>query len=206
MIQLLPLEVVYQTGFNLYAVVRGVVAGTRQYWNPTLNTGAGGWEPYNSAHWAQYAIALTEDTQSGYYAAAFPAAAAVAGIFTSETFYVRAGGSPVLADVPAAGLAHTQGESIKAIAGDVQAADNAQQAFLSEQLGAAAGVPTASVVPTNLTAAQMNAYAGRAVVFTSGAAFQAVARIVAYNPTGGVLTFAAPLPVAPAAADSFVII
>lgn len=198
-----PLEVVYQTGFTLYAVVRGNVAGVPKVWNPTLLSGAGDWEAYNSAHWAQYAIPLPEQVPSGYYAAVYPAN--IAGVLTSESFYVQAGGSPVIGDAAAAGLARTQGQNVGAVAGDGDVPSTLQQALASEQRGLAAGVPTALVVPTNLTNAQAGAYSGRAVVFTSGVAFQAVARVVGYNPVNGVLTLAAPLPVAPAAGDSFVI-
>lgn len=204
MITRFPLEVVYQTGFTVYAVVRGVVAGTRQYWNPTLNTGAGSWEAFNSAHWAQYAIPLTEDTSTGFYAATYPAN--ITGVLTSEAFYIQGGGSPTLGDAPAAGLTRTQGENLGAVGGDANVPGVLQQALLSEQLGVASGTPTTLVIPTTLTNAQLNAFQGRAVIFTSGVAFQCVARIVGYNPTGGVLTLAAPLPIAPVALDTFVIV
>lgn len=198
----LPLEVVSQTGQSVYAVVRGLTGGVRQVWNPTLNTGAGGWEPFNGAHWAQYAIPLAEQGASGYYAADYPAN--VAGVLTSETFYANA--APTLGDAPITNLARTQGQNVGAVNGDAAVPAALQQALASEQTGAAAGVPTASVVPTNLTNAQANAYQGRACIFTSGAAFQCVGRIVAYAVSGGVLTFASPLPVAPAAADTFIIV
>lgn len=205
MIQARPLEVAYQTGFNLYAIVRGVVGGTRQVWNPSLNTGAGGWEVYNSAHWSQYAIALTEDVSSGYYAAAYPVNIAGA-VITSETFYIRAGGSPTLGDVPAANLAHTQGDNMTGVMGDTTASANLQQALISEQTGVAVGVPTTTIVSTNLTNSQQNAYQGRVCIFTSGPAFQCVARIATYGVTNGVLTFVAPLAIAPNVGDSFIIV
>jgi hypothetical protein len=205
-----PLQLNYQTGFNLYAVVRGIVAGTLQYWNPTLNTGAGGWEAFNSGHWAQYAIAVTEDANSGYYHGAYPVNTQLVAnggpVHTFETYYERAGGSPSLGDAPAADLGFSQGANVDAIATDANVPVTLQQALVSEQRGAAAGTPTASVIPTNLTSAQANAYQGRAVIFTSGAAFQCVGRIVAYAVSGGTLTLAAPLPVAPSAGDLFVIV
>lgn len=204
MIQPLPLEVLYQTGFQLYALIHGVVSGARQVWNPTLNSGAGGWEVYNSAHWSQYAIALTEDPSSGYYAATYPAN--ISGVITSEAFYVRGGGSPTLGDAPAANLAHTQGQNLTGVAGDVASSSNLEQSSLSMQRGACAGVPTATVIPTNLSNAQTNAYAGRSIIFTSGAAFQCAARIISYTVTNGVLTLSAPLPVVPSANDTFVIV
>lgn len=199
-----PIQALYQTASIVYAVIRGLVSGTRQYWNPTLNTGAGGWEAYNSAHWSQYAIAMTEDAGSGYYAATYPAG--ISGVLTTEGYYVRGGGSPALGDSPAVSLVQSQGQNLAAVAGDATVPDTLQKALFCEQLGAATGTPTASVISTNLTNAQINAFAGRSIVFTSGAAFQCAARIVAYNPTGGVLTLAAPLAATPAAADTFIII
>lgn len=199
-----PLENVYTTGQNLYAIIHGVVAGVRQYWNPTLNTGAGGWEVFNPAHWVQYAIALTEDTGTGYYAADYPAN--ISGVLTAEAYYLRAGGSPATSDTPANNLTRSQGQNVGAVAGDGDVPDTLQQALKAEQRGAATGIPTTMSVPTNLTNAQANAYQGRVVIFTSGAAYQAVARINAYTVTNGVLTLAAALPVAPAAGDTFLIV
>lgn len=198
-----PLQVLYATGSTVYAIVRGVVGGVRKYWNPTLNTGAGGWEVYNSAHWSQYAIALTEDAGSGYFAANYPAN--IAGVLTTEAYYSNAV-TPTLGDAPIAPLSSSQGANVGAVGGDATVAPTLQQALFSEQKGAAAGVPTASVIPTNLANAQVNAYQGRSVIFTSGAAFQCAGRIVAYNPVNGVLTLAAPLAAVPAAADTFLIV
>ena len=197
-----PLQVLAQIGTNVYAIVRSVVGGVRKYWNPTLNTGAGGWEVYNSAHWAQYAIALTEDAGSGYYAANYPAN--ISGVLTTEAYYSTAT-TPTLGDAPIAPLSQSQGDNVASIGGDATVAATLQQALFSEQMSAAAGVPTASVIPTNLANAQVNAFAGRSIIFTSGAAFQCAGRIVGYNPVNGVLTLAAPLAAVPAASDTFII-
>lgn len=202
--QLLPIELTFSTGSTLYAVVHGVVGGFRVVWNPTLNAGDGAWDIFNGANWAQYAVALTEDAGSGYYAGAYPVN--IADVLTSEAVYIRAGGSPAIGDTPATNLLHSQGDNAAGVGADPVAALNLQRALVSEQRGVAAGTPTASVVATDLQSTQANAYAGRVCVFTSGAAAQCAARIVAYAVTNGVLTFAAPLPVAPAAADEFVII
>lgn len=199
-VQLLPLEVVYTTGAHLYAVIHGVVSGTRKVWNTTLNTGAGGWEAYNSANWAQYAIALTEQASSGYYAATYPAGCA--GVITSEAFYNNA--SPTLGDAPCTGLAHTQGESCSGIAGDPTAAANAQQAFISEMAFAASGTPTAQVIPTGLSTAQALAAVGRALIMTSGVAVNCAGRVI--SASASTLTLAAPLGATPAASDSGVIV
>lgn len=201
-VQLLPLELTFNTGSNIYAVIHGVVSGTRQVWNPTLASGAGAWEAYNSAHWAQYAVPLTEQAGSGYYAATYPAN--ISGVITSEAFYNNA--SPTLGDAPVASVSYSQGRNAVALAADVQAAANLEASTISMQKGIAAGTPTASVIATDLPSTQANTYAGRAVIFTSGAALRCAARIVGYAVTDGVLTLAAPLPVAPAAGDSFVVV
>lgn len=197
-----PLEVAFSTGASLYAVIHGMVTGTRQVWNPTLNTGAGGWEAFNGAHWAQYAIPLTEQGSSGYYAATYPAN--IDEVVTSEMFYNN--GTPTLGDAPITSVAYTQGRNLVGVVGDATAAGNLAASAASMQRGQAAGLPTMSIIPTDLANAQANAYAGRSVIFTSGAAYQCAGRIIAYNPSNGTLTLAAPLPVAPAAADDFVIV
>ncbi len=201
-VQLLPLELAFNTGAHIYAIVHGVVSGTRKVWNPTLNTGAGGWEVYNSANWAQYALALTEQASSGYYAATYPAN--IADVITSEVFYNNV--APTLGDAPVASVQYTQGRNMVGLASDPVAAENQRDAASSMIRGAAEGVPTVSVIPTNLASTQANAFAGRSVIFTSGAAADCAGRIVSYAVTNGVLTLAAPLPVAPAAADTFVIV
>lgn len=199
-----PLEVVFQTGFTLYAVIRGVVGGVAKVWNPTLLSGAGDWQVFNGANWAQYAIPLTEQSTTGYYSAAYPVN--ITGVLTSETFYQQAGGSPVLTDAPGAGLTRTQGQNVAAIGGDADMPATLQQALVSEQRGVVAAGATPSVIPTDLANAQANAYAGRSIVFTSGDAFQCAGRIIAYAVTDGVLTLAAPLPVAPDEDSTFVIV
>lgn len=197
-----PLQVVFQSGQTVYATLRGLVNGTRQVWNTTLNAGAGGWEAFNAAHWAQYAVALAEDGTSGYYAADYPAG--IGAVLTTEVFYQQGGGSPATND-GVLGSSQSQGQNVAAVAGDADVPDTLQQALAAEARGLAAGVPTASVIPTDLAATQANTFQGRAVVFTSGAAAGCAARIAAYAPTNGVLTLVAPLPVAPSAGDKFVI-
>lgn len=202
--QPLPLEVAAPSGSTIYAVVRGVVGGDRQVWNPTLNTGAGGWETYNVAHWAQYPVALTEDEDSGYFCADYPAN--IGDVITTEMFYTQAGGSPASSDSPVTGLSHTQGENMTGLTADVTAAKNLAAATFSEQRGAVAGVPTASIIPTDLQSNLTNSFAGRSLVMTSGVAFQCAGRIVGYAVTNGVLTLAAPLAIVPEADDTFIIV
>jgi hypothetical protein len=197
----LKIQVVFQSGQTLYTIILNRVTG--QVWNPTLNTGAGGWEAYNSAHWAQYAVAMTELTGSGIYTADFPTGIADDEL-TTEAFY-QTSGSPTLGDTPAAGLNPTQGQNIVGVAGNGDVVLTLLQNLKAGLRGAAAGVPTASVIPTDLTVAQSNALGGRSVIFLDGPAAFCAGRIVSYNTTNGVLTLAAPLAVAPEADDTFVI-
>jgi hypothetical protein len=79
------------TGGTLYAVLR-TPAGL--YW------AAPDWEALATAHWANYAIPLTETPSGGYhYFASFPAV--VAGWYWVD-LYDQAGGSPAIADTPIA--------------------------------------------------------------------------------------------------------
>lgn len=197
-----PLEVTFNTGGNLYGVIHGVVAGTRQVWNPTLNTGAGGWEAFNGAHWTQYAIPLAEQGSSGYYAADYPAN--IGEVITSEVFYNNP--APTMGDSPISNPSYSQGRNMVGIAGDAVAAANQRDAAGAMPRGAATGTPTNSVIPTDLDLTLANAVAGRSVIFTTGAAADCSGRIIAYNPVNGALTLAAPLAVAPVATDHFVIV
>jgi hypothetical protein len=199
-IQLLPLEIVFTTGSHVYAIIRGVIGGVRKYWNPTLNTGAGGWEVYNSAHWSQYAIALTEDASSGYYAASFPVG--ISGVITSESYYNNA--APTLGDAAISSISYSQGRNANGVGADPVAAANAQQAFGSELAFAATATPTNQVIPTTLTTAQALASVGRALIMTSGAAINCAARVI--GASGSTLTLASTLPALPVATDTGVIV
>lgn len=61
------------------SLVKGIVRNdaNQQAWNVTLNTGAGGFEPYVSANYANYLIAMTEQgtapTATGFYVGNLPA-------------------------------------------------------------------------------------------------------------------------------------
>lgn len=195
----LKILVAFQSGATLYVILLNSVTG--QVWNAVDEA----WEDYNSANWAEYAVALTELTGSGLYTAAFPTGIAD-DVLTVAGFYQQAGGSPTLGDTPAAGLNATQGVNVVAVAGDADVALTLQQNLKAGLRGAAAGTPTVSVIPTDLSLAQSNALQGRSVVFTSGVAFACAGRIVSYNPTNGVLTLAAPLPIAPEADDTFIVV
>ncbi len=200
--QLLPLRIAYGTGADIYSVRHGMIDGAEYVWNPTANDGDGGWEEFNGAHWAQYPIELDEQGSSGYYSAA--GLAGTVDALTWDVFYNNA--TPTLGDAPITAVVDSQGANVVGLAGDTDAAKNQRDAAASMQRGKAAGTPTASVIPTDLEATLAYTYAGRSIIFTSGDCYQCAGRIVGYNPTNGVLTLAAPLPMPPSADDDFVII
>lgn len=74
-------------GVSLYAIIRDK---TGQVWNGSA------FEAYNVAHWSTYAIALTEQTSSGYYLVSFPAAIP-AGKYS---FVIHQGSPPTAGDQP----------------------------------------------------------------------------------------------------------
>lgn len=200
---LYPIETIYTSGSTLYAVIHGIVAGVAKVWNTTLNAGSGDWQTFVGANWSQYAVAMTEQTGSGYYSGTYPTA--IEGILTTEALYIQGGGSPALGDSPVATV-KSQGSNLAAIAGETQSALNLGSSAGSQQTGSLIGTPTASVLPTDLTSTEDDAYLGRILIMTSGNADQQVQYVTAYDGTTKVLTLAAPLATAPAAADTFVIV
>jgi len=192
-----PIETAYQTGFTLYAVIHhpdGRVA----------NNVDEAWEEFNASNFADYAVALTEQGASGYYRGTYPSW--ITGVLTTEAIYLQADVNPAVGDAPTASLIHSQGMNLAAIGGSVAAALN--MALSGGQLvqGAAiAGTLSTTQASTDLTAALANSYVGRTILWTSGALVGVAAGITGYAVANGVLTFT-PIPVAPTAADTFIIV
>lgn len=78
-----------QTGLNLYVHIRDSAGNI---WNGSS------FVSWNSANWSTYALAMTEQTSSGYYNVAFPSAI-TAGKY-SYFVYQQLGGSPAAGDTP----------------------------------------------------------------------------------------------------------
>lgn len=199
-----PIETIYQSGLTLYAVIfePGGIA-TINVWNPTINAGQGDWDLYNSANWLQYALPMVEAPGSGYYRTSYPSD--IKDTLTTDVIYIQGGVAPALGDT-ALSITKSQGANIAAVGSSVQAALNLGAATGSQQTGALVGTPTATVLPTDLESTTDDAYLGRVLVMTSGAAAQQVQYIVAYDGATRVISLAAPLSTIPAATDSFVII
>lgn len=195
-----PIQAVYQTLQNLYAVLVNPVDGT------VYNAVTPGWEAYNSGHWSQYAVALTEYAGSGYYRAAYPIASPT--VLSTDLIYVRAGGTPALGDPPATSIGQSQGVNVGAAGNSWQGGQNFAATVRSQQVGAVSGTPASPLlIPTNLTNGQLNAYAGRAIIMTSGTLIQQASFITAYDGGTFILTINGfPSGSTPANLDTFIII
>lgn len=194
-----PIQAIWQSGQDLYAILISQVDGT--VWNQ--NTQA--WESYNSGHWSQYAVPLTEYTGSGYYRGAYPIASP--SMLSSEIIYVRSGGSPSLSDVPATNLIQSQGVNVAAAGNSWQAGQNFAFTVGTQQIGAISGTPASpTLLPTDLTSDQLDAYAGRAIIMTSGILIQQASYITMYDGAGNLTIQGFPSASTPANSDTFIII
>lgn len=194
-----PIQSIYQTDQNLYAILISPVDGT--VWNEQNSA----WEAYNSGHWSQYAVTLTEYTGSGYYRAAYPIASP--SVLSTDLIYVRSGGSPALGDVPASNITQSQGVNVGAVGNFWQSGQNMAFALGSQQIGAISGTPsTPTNLPTNLTSTHLNAYAGRAIIMTNGLLIQQASFVTAYDGAANLTIQGFPSGATPASADAFIII
>lgn len=191
------IEAIFSTGQTLYAVITNRLNG--QVW-----TGSA-FENYNSAHWSSYAIALTEQTPSGYYMVARPSG--VSGYLTSERIYQQAGGSPADTDT-AINLVHSQGENVAAISGDPSASPSNLQAALSTETQGTiqAGSITAQSFTTNLVNTNAGAFQGLTIRFITGVCAGMAGLIANYTVSGGVIALSGSLAATPSAGDTFVIV
>lgn len=200
-----PIETSGPTGLSLYAIIINTdpeSADLGKVWNKTLNAAVGGWEVYNSGHWAQYAIALVEYSGSGYYRGTSPAAIGTA--FTTEVLYANA--TPTLGDAVYAGPAQSQGVSIAAVNGDSDVAASFARSLASMARGTViAGTVGAAAFTTDLVNAQVNAYKGRACYFATGNLAGQGGIVSAFDPSTGLITIAGTFTVAPAVDDVFII-
>lgn len=195
-----PIQAIYATGSTLYAILINPVDGT--VWNES-NTA---WETYNVSHWPQYAVPLTEYTGSGYYRASYPISSP--NVLTTELVFVQGGGSPAAGDPPATSIYQSQGTNVGAVGNLWQSAQNMAFALGTQQIGAISGTPsTPTLLPTNLTNTHDDAYAGRAIIMTSGSLIQQASPITAYDGTAFVLTIVGfPSGQTPSNTNTFIII
>lgn len=195
----IPIEAGYASGRTIYTIIHNP-DGT--VWNNNLEA----FETYNSDNWADYAIVMAEQANSGYYIVALPAG--ISGILPTEAIYEQAGLTPALTDAESGPIAigQSQGVNVESIVKDLVAADNMRASLGSELQGAAvAGVLSATQMTTDLTSSVDGAFAGRLLVMLSGALIRQVANITNYNGTTKMLTFTN-LTSAPIAGDTFIIV
>lgn len=83
------LEIATSSGNTLYAHIRN---SSGSIWDGSS------FVSYNSLNWANYDIAMTEETSSGYYKVTIPAGINTAQVLTA-IIYFQNGGSPALGDV-----------------------------------------------------------------------------------------------------------
>lgn len=192
-----PIEIGFTTGATLYAIIRHP---NGQFWNN--NTLA--FENYNSAHWTNYAIALTETGATGLYAGTYPAT--ISNVLTIEYIFNQQGGSPAVTDVPNIASARSQGVNLNQISGDSPSVANLLQALNANVPGhAVTGTLNTTSATTDLSSAVTGAYVGRIILWTSGTLTGQAAVITAYSGVTKLLSFTA-VTAAPANTDSFIII
>ncbi len=194
------IEYAYIPGRTIYAVDE--LAG--QFWN-TMSSER---ESFNSAHWSQYAINLSEYAGSGIYSAVYPAGIP-AGELSTQIIYQQNGATPTLPGLPGGdsflSMGQSQGVNLLNINGSGQAAVNLGLATGTEVVGAAvAGTLSTTQMTTDLINANNGAYVGRTIYWTTGALVGMGSVITGYNVTGGKLTFVA-VPLAASDGDAFII-
>jgi len=194
-----PIETFVVTGQFPYVIIHHPDG---RVWNTTLAAGAGDWEAYDSGHWSQYAIPLTEQAGSGYYSATYPAA--IGDVLTTEVVYYNE--TPTLGDAPGGGV-NTQGSNVAAVAGDASAPAKLEASLKSMVVGTViAGTLTTRAFSTDIVNTELNAYRGRSVLFVTGDLAGQGGTIVGFDPDTGVLTVTAAFTAAPAADDALVIV
>jgi hypothetical protein len=184
------------TGKTLYATI---------HWNGMIwNNSTLAFESFTSGNWTHYAIALVEQAGSGYYSAAYPAAIA-AGVLSTEVAYLQVGGTPSLSTDTVVGQGQSQGVNLINVAGSMTAAPKMGASADSFVIGAAqSGTLSTTQMSTNLADTLAGAYVGRVVIWTSGVLTGVVSPIQNYD-GAGLLSYL-PVPAAPSAADTFVIV
>lgn len=190
------IETVSTPGLNLYVVIHQ----GGQVWNTNSLT----FENYNSAHWLQYATSLSEQSGSGYYSAAYPSQIAAGGLST-EIIYQRIDSNPTLGDPPLS-IGQSQGVNVQALNAAGSAAIKMQTAVDTEVRGTATSSTLSTTqMSSDVSNALANAYLGRTILWTSGTLSGCAASILGYATTNGVFTFT-PVPAAPGAGDSFILV
>lgn len=217
------IEAFSSPGYTLYAIIRNA---SGQAWNTSIVA----FQNWNPANWTDYAIAMSEDTSSGFYKATVPAAISAQRL--TILVYNQIGGSPVVppTDQPFGNstgiwdgttwesgwstgartlttLAGVPGINVAAINGNVTAAVKLAISADSMISGTAiAGTLSVSQMTTDLTLSVNNILYGRVVYFVGGALAGQVGAISAYLASSKRITFFTPLTAAPVAGQAFIVV
>lgn len=215
------IEAFSDSGFNLYTMIRNVAGQT---WNTSIVA----FQNWNPANWTDYAVAMTEDTSSGFYSVAVPAAITAQRL--TILIYNRAGGTPAVGDQSFGNSTgiwdgstwesgwSTTARTLTTLAGvggvDVQKINGVAAAAVKLgvsadsmiQGSAIAGTLTVSQMTTNLSYTTNKILFGRVVYFTSTPLLGQVGAISAYDGTTKKITFFTPLTAAPIAGTTFIIV
>ena len=197
----LPIEAQYTTGRTLH-VIRHNPDGT--VWNEQAQA----WEAYDSSHWAQYAIPMTEQSGSCYYRA--DQTIPDLDVNTTDAVYERISPTPTLpsspgGDVPL-GTGQSQGANIMTISESALAPSNLSKSSETMEQGTVqAGSNTTTQIVTDLGSSVTDAYRGRVVIFTSGTLNRVAAIITSFDTGTKILGFTA-IPSAPSVNDTFVVV
>lgn len=180
-----------------------------------------GLEVFNSGHWSDYVNNTPEQAGSGRYILDVPGYLPAGNYYVTYYFETVNPGTPTSGDNPfstetfswdgANVISIGSPVNVTQINGSTLAAANLAVSAQALKTGAAvAGTLTNARMTTDLTATVDNIYAGRVLIFTSGANIGLAVLITAYAVTGGQLTFIAygnlPAPTAPSVDDTFIIL
>lgn len=215
------IEAFSESGYNLYAHIRNVAG---QAWNTSIVA----FQNWNPANWTDYSVAMTEDTSSGFYKVAVPAAITAQRL--TLLVYNMAGGTPAAGDQKFGNstglwdgatwesgwstgartlttLAGVPGINVAEINGNAAAAIKLAISADSMISGTAiAGTLSVSQMTTDLTLATNNILFGRVLYFVGGALNGQVGAISAYLGSTKRITFFTPLTSAPVAGQAFIIV
>lgn len=192
------IRAIYTPGGTLQVVC--VRDSDDKFWN----TDSGAFETYNASHISDYLISLDEIGSAGIYSGEYPAAITDP---TTEYVFVQNGGAfSLTTDSPPITSGPSQGADLNAIRGSTTPAARMGTSAGTMAAGqAVAGILTVNSMTTDLTNPLPNAYAGATVIWTTGVLKDVRAKITGYTVSGGRLSYS-PIPQAPAAGDSWIIV
>lgn len=185
-----------------------------QFWNTTINAGAGGFEAYNAANIAAYGLPLTEIGSTGVYSGAVPAGISIADIY-SLPVYIKAagaGGSLVAGDLTSGPIGMGDLDWTGSVVASVNRVESRTEGLPSKAVQVEdsvndTGATTTVCKGSSALSATDDFYVKARLLFTSGSNLGASPRQVkSYLGATRQFTFKDAWPNAPANGDTFIII